>query len=244
MTTRSIAPLGSTKSSESTPKDAQSPTITPVSVEPAEDEDRFIRRVPLPLGIKSPIGAIFGAVKRNWRDMLEIFARADLGPDDPRALFIAAWNELTPSRRKSVTPEEICDMIGVSSGRMFGLFCEASLEVEGLASQLVLSLSHRNLVHTSLKFALRRDGFKDRELLMKSSGFLPTARGSSISLNASSSANALSANQAPPASTRGDENLASMEDDTLELTDIIRGQGSGERRSPSEFVGNMPGGDT
>lgn len=162
--------------------------------------------------------------------MLELFAIQDVGHDDPRIRFIMAWNDLSGPERKRITPERICEMIGITPGHLFGLFAESVYDTEDTASRVLNLLNQTKLVSKAIKFAGRREGFKDRELLFKSSGFLPTTAGTSINMSQTAIAGSRSS------SNRLDELLEPMEQDTLDFTEVIRGKGTVAQQSPSSFV--------
>jgi hypothetical protein len=188
------------------------------------------RRIPLPQGVKTPVGALLKCVPGGWRKMFEMFAQLDLGPDDPRVRLILAWNTLSPKERAATTPEKLCEMISISPGRLIGLLSETAYELEQSTSVLERAIHHQELVRKSVSFAKRRDGFKDREMLFKSSGFLPSPHGSTQNVNVSTIAAARA-----EATTPRDLSLESMEEDTIELTSIIRDD---PQDSPAGFVRN------
>jgi len=213
-TTPSTFPPGSTRTA---------PEIPAITLVP--DPDESLPRIEAPRGYEESVSVLFQKiVPGGWKNVFRLFACLDLGPEDPRMIMILAWNDMSGQRRKAIGLHDFCDAVGVTPGKMFGLACQTAVEVDSVSASFVRSINQTEVIQHMVKFAKKKDGFKDREALLKSSGFLPTPAGTSINVKAAAMASARSMAKAG----RLDDGLESMEDDTLEFTEVIR---SGHVRS-------------
>jgi hypothetical protein len=195
---------------------------------------------PLPRGIVSPLAiCLRTVVPYGWRAIFQLFAQLDLGPEDPRVDLIFAWNTLTDKQRKAITPEKLCERAGISPGRLLVLVEESARERNQITSSIVRSMNATTVVHKAVSYAKRKEGFKDREMLLKSSGFVPMPSGTHITNTA------VSNSKSGAVVGRLDESLEEMEEDTLEFTEIVRAAADSKRReSPADFVTDEFRGDT
>jgi hypothetical protein len=242
-TTPSTPPDGSKKKLDSTAAgDPLTPQIMPDSdstTAPASIEsDRFV--APIPNGIGSPLAICLRTIiPHGWRSIFHLFSQLDLGPNDPRVGLILVWNMMTSRERQKATPEDLCARAGISYGRLLYLVEESARERNQLTSSIVRSMNATTLVQKAISYGKGKEGFKDREMLLKSSGFVPMPSGTQI--NNTAVANSKSGAVAG----RLDESLEEMEEDTLEFTEIVRAASDTKRReSPADFVTDEFGGDS
>jgi hypothetical protein len=189
--------------------------VTPEIIPESESEEP---RITQPRGFDNALPKLIAQIiPGGWRNMFKLFAYLDLGPNDPRMKLILAWNEL----EGHIELNELCEIVGISPGRLFGFICESAYEADQSTAALVRSMNQTGIVMQMVKFAKKKDGFKDREALLKSSGFLPLPRGTQVNVNATAQAGARVSSSS--SNGRLDEALESMEEDTLEFTEVIRG---------------------
>jgi hypothetical protein len=181
-------------------------------------------------------------VPNGWRAIFHLFSQLDIGPNDPRVDIIYAWNALSSRARQTITPEQLCEKARISYGRLLVLVEESARERNLLTSSIVRSMNATTLVHKAVNYGKTKEGFKDREMILKSSGFVPIPAGTEIN------ATAISGSRSGAVAGRLDESLEEMEADTLEFTEIVRQAADpkhgGATGSPADFVTEEFGGDT
>lgn len=99
--------------------------------------------------------------------------------DQGCAPVIEEWNRLC-GQKKTVSIDTICQAKGVDPFHFLGVVCEAAVKYRDNASLIIAALSMPNVIERSVKTALTKDGFKDRELLAKHSGFIPVPAGATF----------------------------------------------------------------
>jgi hypothetical protein len=106
------------------------------------------------------------------------------GCEDPKVqAVLTEWNAMSPHGRRKTKIENICEGVGITPGEFLGRVAQHAHDTGLDLSKLILGVSHPRVLAASVKQAMRADGFKDREMLMKSSGFMPTPSGPTINNN-------------------------------------------------------------
>lgn len=96
---------------------------------------------------------------------------------DPNcACVIEEWDRIAGQKR-SVSLFQICKLKNIDPFHFIGVVGEAAIKFRDNASVIIAALGMPGVIERSVKTALTRDGFKDREALMKHSGFLPVPAG-------------------------------------------------------------------
>ena len=125
-----------------------------------------------------PQGVIASICKRLQGGKHTFMELARFAPEiDPNcAPVIEEWDRVA-GNKKTVSLDTICRVKGVDPFHFLGAVAEAAVKYRDNASVIIAALSLPNVIERSVKTALTKDGFKDREALMKHAGFLPVPSG-------------------------------------------------------------------
>jgi hypothetical protein len=112
----------------------------------------------------------------------ELMLLAELAPEVEPALapILEDWKRLSSSGKKSVSLDQICKTRKIDPYHFLGVIAEAAIKYRDNASVIVAAMNLPKIVEKSIKFAQKKDGFKDREALMKHGGFLPVPSGNTF----------------------------------------------------------------
>lgn len=83
---------------------------------------------------------------------------------------------LTKSQKRDVPLEAYAIAAGMSPKRLFGFISQELMDQSMKMSAMIARLAHPELVQDSIKFASKPAGIKDREMIHKAVGFLPTPK--------------------------------------------------------------------
>jgi hypothetical protein len=144
------------------------------------------------------------------------FARLAVHIEPALAEIVDSYETLRPALQAKVSIDEICVKHGVDPIHFIGVVGEAALKYGNNSAILIASLEFPAVVNKSVKQALKPEGFKDREALMKHHGFIPTPHGTHINVNATAGARADSST-APES-----KGLPSFERSMRDTDDVIR----------------------
>lgn len=137
---------------------------------PKSCDDRFIRRVHFPFGLKYLARSLPGGIKT-------MIYLAWFSKDEKVRAVAALWNQLPWRAKRGVELEEVCLAAGVQTARFFseisGTAFELGIDVDGLAHALLqtgkVAISFYKAVSTSSR--VRREGFYAIDLLRQRGGF-------------------------------------------------------------------------
>jgi len=132
------------------------------------------------------------------------------------APVIEDYAKLSPRGKKAVSIDEICVRHEVDPLHLIAVVGEAALKYGNNSAIVLAALRFPEVINRSVKQALTPNGFKDRELLAKHHGFIPTPHGTSIQVNATAGARA-DASTAPES-----KGLPSFERTMRDLDEVIR----------------------
>jgi hypothetical protein len=126
----------------------------------------------------SPQGIIASICKRLVGGKQTFMELARFAPEiDPECQpIIEEWDRLAGNKRV-INLDAICKVRQIDPFHFLGVVAEAAVKYRDNASVIIAALSLPNVVERSVKTALTKDGFKDREALMKHAGFLPVPSG-------------------------------------------------------------------
>jgi len=114
--------------------------------------------------------------------------------DDPEARrFREAWYTLPKSHRKIVPLEAYCVAAGISPIRLLSIIAASIVRLNASASAVLAASAHPRVVRKTIEMAMTDYGEADRATLHKAVGFLPTPKGTQISINATANAQAQAA---------------------------------------------------
>lgn len=137
----------------------------------------------------SPLAVAFRHIKPGWRrylDFVELAARA--GHLEMQRVM-DAYASLPKREQAKVLPEQLCDMAGVKPETLFGAVCEQLWAQSRMECNVLAAIHMPRIMETTMKQAATPKGTKDREMVHKHTGFVPTpkpAPGASIFINAAS----------------------------------------------------------
>lgn len=129
--------------------------------------------------------------------------------------FVDAWDLLSPSDQEKVPLEQICAAVGISAAEFVGELARGAYRWNMDVSTLIAMVSQPAIIDKMTEFAMEPDGHKDREMLLKSSGFLPLPKGARTTIHVSAQAAAVAATE---------NGLPSFEDDVTNNVRVIRGE--------------------
>ncbi len=123
--------------------------------------------------------------------------------DAPEARSVLdRYQSCTMAERKSLPVEAFCVSAKVSPYRVLELITGIMVRMGAQASTIIAAVNHPRVVQTTVEQALLPEGLGDRRDLHRAVGFLPTAKGSSTTIqvvqNAQANSNAQAATVAPP----------------------------------------------
>jgi len=100
---------------------------------------------------------------------------------DPNiAPVIEEWNRLKKQPRLRVSLDAICKLKGIDPFHFLGVVAEAAIKYRDNASVILAAMALPKVVQQSIQVAMEKDGFRDREALMKHAGFLPVPAGATF----------------------------------------------------------------
>jgi hypothetical protein len=180
-------------------------------------EDRRLAREKLDLKPPSstPIGMLSQLLVNGQETFME-FAHLAVHIEPGLAPVIEDYASLSPKGRKAVSIDAICVKHDVDPLHLIAVVSEAALKYGNNSSIVLAALRFPEVINRSIKNALTPAGFKDRELLAKHHGFIPTPHGTSIQVNATAGARA-DASTAPES-----KGLPSFERTMRDTDDIVR----------------------
>jgi hypothetical protein len=136
--------------------------------------------------------------------------------DEKVQSVVKAWDAMTSDGRRRTKIEDLCVKECLSPGEMLARVAQDAHDTGLDVIKLIRGVAHPRVLQASIKQALKAEGYKDRELLMKTSGFLPTPTGQTFNVNASAKAQAA-------AVTEPVKGLPSFEQDIITTAVVVRG---------------------
>lgn len=91
--------------------------------------------------------------------------------------------KLSYATQESIPIEAMCLAAGVDTMTISGALIRSTVDVAKMKSALIAMQEHPNVVRSTAFYAGLADNSKDREMMHKAVGFLPTPKGSSINVN-------------------------------------------------------------
>jgi hypothetical protein len=83
------------------------------------------------------------------------------------------WYRMKPPPQNAVDLDTLCEAHGVEPAHFIAVVGEAAMKYGNNSAILIAALQSPDVIIRSVRAALKADGFKDREALMKHTGFLP-----------------------------------------------------------------------
>jgi hypothetical protein len=117
-------------------------------------------------------------IARAVRGAVRITHAFDLlpGSEDPDARKVSdAYRSVPASYRRLLAPEAFCLAAGVEPNRVLEFVVTAALRRTGQISTIVGALTLPRVVGKTVERALQDDGTRERMMLLKATGFVPSA---------------------------------------------------------------------
>jgi hypothetical protein len=111
----------------------------------------------------------------------------------PSRLIVDLYYSLPRDQRDLVPIEGYCASLSIQTNDILETIVRTIATVSRQRSIAIASSAHPLVVEKTVEMALTDEGIEDRTLLHKAVGFLPTPKGTQISVNTSANANAASA---------------------------------------------------
>lgn len=156
-------------------------------------------------------------------------ARLVAEKDERFKLLVYTYDECAESDKHKLKLEVLCGQAAITQGDFIGMTMAAMHERNLDIGNMIASAAHPRVVEATIENAQRANGFMDRQMLHQHSGFIPTAKGTSITIdNSRKTLNAGgpggSVQQIPSAEGGATRlGLPSFEDETMSATRAIRG---------------------
>lgn len=162
---------------------------------------------------QSQLAVAFRHIRPSWKHYLDYVEMAVKEGDKELAKFFQAYCGLTRREQVSILPEQICELSGVKTEILFAGVCGQLWKQSKMECNIITAVHMPKVVEKTMKRAATNQGIKDREMVHKHSGFLPTPKqvsGPSIFVGNN-----------PAAVEQGGKviTLPSMEDEVLGLED-------------------------
>lgn len=130
--------------------------------------------------------------------------------------FLELWDSQSLYIQNTWTLDQFAHLAGVAPDKIFGVAAKAAFKFNADVSDMIAMAAMPQIVETSVKSARKEGGrhsFRDRELLMKHSGFVPIPQGSIINIQNS--------NQSV-ANATANAGIPDFSDTITETADVVR----------------------
>jgi len=142
-----------------------------------------------------PISSVCRYIQGGKQEFMRLAVLA--GQIEPELMCVVEdWEKLRVPAQQVTTIESLCLAREIDPSHFCGVVVEAAVKFRDNATYLIAALNMPDVVEKSVKFAKSKDGFKDREALMKHARFVPVPVGSHISVSAQAAAKANSESDA------------------------------------------------
>jgi hypothetical protein len=160
---------------------AVSPSVSPPPTPRSEVE--IISDMIEHLGIESPLSVAFSPLPKGWRSYIAFAAQAAKEGDAEMIRYMRTYNSLSDAERLRHSPETIADMAQVQLEDLMAAVVKMTFRYCRIRSSLATAVHEPRVIESTALYAKHKDGNKDRELLLKVSGALPTPKGSTTNIN-------------------------------------------------------------
>lgn len=147
--------------------------------------------------LSSTLTMAFAHLDGGWQDYIRFVEIAAKEGDDDMKRLLDHYNTMTATARKNVTPEDLCQLVipVVSVKTLLASIMPWIWTYSNAAAGVIAAVSNPAVIAKTAKMALgkSRDAHKDRELMLKITGALPTAKGSQTIINNTPTATASAA---------------------------------------------------
>ena len=132
----------------------------------------------------TPLSHAFRHIEPTWRNYIYYVDLAAKNGDEQMKLFVASYNALPASERRSITPERLCDLANVLPGELVGAVSRELWTYKQAESAITASVNHPKVIQQIAQYGCESPlGFNDRQLFLRATGTLPDKKGASIVIN-------------------------------------------------------------
>ena len=169
-------------------------------------------------------------------------ARLVAEKDERFKMLVYVYDECPDSDKPRLKLEVLCSQSNITQGDFIGMAMAAMHERNLDIGNMIASAAHPRVIEATVENATRANGFMDRQMLHQHHGFIPTAKGTSITIdNSKKVLNAGGAPQTPL--TEGSVTrlgMPSFEEETMSATRAVRGDAGmgfvGQKQLPAPTV--------
>lgn len=158
------------------------------------------------------LSVCFRHLKPNWKSYILYADLAAKEGDKEMQRVMQAYNGLSRREQNQIIPEALCDLAGVKPRDLFAAVQTQLFDIGAQEAAVIVAVNQPRIVEKSAQLARTKAGFREREMLLKTTGFLPTPKSQapSVIINNNPQALSIGGQRAPAA-------LPSMEDEMIQL---------------------------
>ena len=170
---------------------------------------------------RSPMAASFRHIPGGWRNYVLYARSSSQDGNEDMVKFVKAFDALTPKERRTVMPEQVCDLAGVKPHEAIGAITAQLWLAKSNEGMQIAAIAHPNVIKsmTYLASIPTPETHNDRVLHLRTLGQLPDKKGASMTVNVNTHQTTQSLNLPHGSGTP----LRSFKDDILEMEQITDG---------------------
>lgn len=164
----------------------------------------------------------FRHIPNGWRNYIQFARAAAADGDEDMESYIKAYDALTAKERRSVMPEQVCDLANVKPHVVMGQVTAQLWLSNSNEGMQIAAIAHPKVMESMTYLAGLKtpDTHKERELHLRTLGKLPDKHGTALVVNVNTQQTSNTANFT---SRNGGATLKSFKDDILEMEQITDG---------------------
>lgn len=168
-----------------------------------------------------PISAMSRFIDGGRERFIELVQVAVLNNEPVAVQWWEVYRELPSYPRSIISFDDVCAASGVSPRDLMLIVISTAMDFGQDVGNLVAAVTHPKVVSKMAESAQRIDGdfadiaLKDRHAFLQARGFLPTAKGATINVHASASAQAASAAAQEPSVPSFTETIDATSEHTI-----------------------------
>ena len=120
------------------------------------------------------------------------------------------WDSMGDHRQKQTSLEQLCEKVELGVPEFIGLIAPRAYQMGHTLAKLFVGLAQPELAQVSIAAARnKKDGFKDRQMILQSGGIAPSPKGIQIAVNQTNVTQS---------------ELPDFDSQTIDLADTVRGE--------------------
>lgn len=124
---------------------------------------------------KTPLTTVFSTLKPDWRSYIEYVEIAAHEGDAKMATMLQSYRSLAPREQKVASPEHLCDISGVDVETLLAAIVPLIWRYANAESTFITAMYAPKVLKRVGQMATRSSA-KDRELMLKVTGILPSGK--------------------------------------------------------------------